>query len=249
PLNCDRCNKQWQIIRTHAEVQIAHRRFKIGPIGHFVRDDTELRANRIGHFLADHRDCDWYRMAGSQRSDDDVDRIRKLRAKFFLAAAAHEFQCQRRQDNAADKTDKHRLGERAVKKQYGCEHAHHSKQDEEDQTAKTDGKPRLQEQLIEIDNWHSVVPTAGQTALTPQLHEHTFTVCLVRHHLEAAIDLFAVGRIAIDQQIYALGKHRGREADENVEQIDRIEISHDRSELLRGIEKAAGNIDSQIRKL
>src|SRR5262245_28305245 len=188
-------------------------------------------------------------MAGSQRSDDDVDGVRKLRAKFFLAAAAHDPQCERRQDDAAYKADKGRLYQRAVKEQYGREHSHHSDQDEDNQTTETDGKPRLQQQLIEFDQWQPVIATAGQTALPSQLHEHAFAVGLVGHHLESAIDLFAIGRIAVDEQIHALGKHRRRKADEDVEQIDRIEISHDRSELLRGIEKAAGNIDPQIRKV
>ena len=77
-----------------AEVQIAHRGFEIGAIGHFVRDDAELLADRVGHFSPDHRDCDGHRMAGAQRSDDYVDGIRKLRTKLFLAAVAQEPQHQ-----------------------------------------------------------------------------------------------------------------------------------------------------------
>ncbi len=121
-----------------------------------------------------------------------------------------------------------------MKEENGREHPDHPEQDEEHQAAETDGKARLQQQLIEIDNRQPVVAAAGQTSFATQLHQHAFTVGFVRHHLEAAIDLLAVGGVAVDKQVDAFGKHRRREADEEVEQIDRIEVGHGRQSCFEG---------------
>lgn len=131
----------------------------------------------------------------------------------------------------------------AVECQNARKNCHHAGNNDEDQTAEANRQPGLQQQLIEIDYRQSIVAAAGQTALAPQLHEHALAVSLVGHHLETAV---AVGRIAVHEQIYALCKHRRREADEDVEQVDRIEIGHGRSERLRGVEIVAGNLDAQI---
>jgi hypothetical protein len=54
--------------------------------------NAELAADGIGQLARHHLDRDRNRMASAQAAHDDVERVGKLRAEFFVPAAAHEAQ-------------------------------------------------------------------------------------------------------------------------------------------------------------
>jgi hypothetical protein len=103
---------------------------------------------------------------------------------------------------------------------------HHADGNEHHQPCEADGQPGLQQQLVEIDERQPVFAARGQAALAAQLHQHAFAVRLVVHHLETAVDVLAVRRLVVEQQIAAFGKHRRRDADQQIHQIDGVEVEH-----------------------
>src|SRR6185437_3075005 len=239
-LDRDRRDEQRQVIGSDSEIKIAHRRFEVGAVGDFVGDDTEFRADRIGQFARHHGNGDRHRMAGAERAHDDVDGVGKLRAEFFLPASAQEAQHKKWQHRAAGRGHQDSMQDRAIEYHGPDESGHSADSNKKKQPPESKRQARLQHELIEIDQRQSVLAAAGEPALSPQLHENAFTVGLVVHHTEAAIDVLTVRRPGVKQQVAALNEQRDRDADENVDQVNGIEVEYRHQSGCVGSKKAPG---------
>ena len=67
---------------------------------------------------------------------------------------------------------------------------------------------------------------AGQAALAAQLNEDVFTIRLGVHDLEPPVDILAIRRLAVKQQIGAFRKHRRGSPHQQINQVDLIEVEH-----------------------
>src|SRR6185437_16126003 len=67
-----------------------------------------------------------------------------------------------------------------------------------------------------------------------------FPVGLVVHHPQAAVYVLAIGRAGVKQQIAAFDEQRRRHADQDVDEIDRIEVEHGHQSGCVGSKKAPG---------
>src|ERR1019366_6413866 len=177
---------------------------------------------------------------------DDVDGVGELRGEFLLPPRAQEPEHHEGQHEAAEQRGDDGVQQAPLEHHGGRERPDHTDNDDQDQPSEADGQAGLQHELIETDERQPIFAAAGQPALAPQLHQHAFAVRLVVHHLEAAVDVMAVGRLVVEQQIDAFREHRRRDADQQIHQIDRIEVEHGASERLRGIEKIAGELDALV---
>src|SRR5271169_2387730 len=111
-----------------------------------------------------------------------------------------------------------------LESQGGGERSDHADDDDQDQPSEANVQAGLQHELVEADQRQAVIAAAGQPTLAPQLHQYAFAVRHAVHHLEAAVDVIAVGRLVVEQQIDAFREHRRRNADQEINQIDRVEI-------------------------
>src|SRR5690348_993974 len=105
-------------------------------------------------------------MASPQRADNDVDRIRELRAEFLLPPASQNPQNQRRKQNSARECNQESMQHIAFEGRHADEDSDDPDSDENDQLAEADGEPGLQEQLVELDERQPEVAAAGKAAFT-----------------------------------------------------------------------------------
>jgi stage V sporulation protein SpoVS len=59
------------------------------------------------------------------------------------------------------------------------------------------------------------------------LDEHAFAVRFVIRYSEAAVDILAIGGLAVEQQIKAFDEQRCRQADQQINQIGGFDLEHD----------------------
>src|SRR5262249_17089076 len=77
---------------------------------------------------------------------------------------------------------------------------------------------------VELDQGQPEIAAAGETAFTPQLHQHGFAVRLVGHQLQAAVDVLAIRTRGEEQEINGFTEQRGRDRCQQVDEVYRVEF-------------------------
>ena len=80
-------HEERQILLADPAHHVAQCGFDIGAVGDLVRHHAELGADRVRQLAPDHADRDRNRMAGAQRTHDDVDRVREAARRTPRGAA------------------------------------------------------------------------------------------------------------------------------------------------------------------
>src|SRR5579875_2176410 len=187
-------------------------------------------------------------MAGAKAAHDHVDRVGELHAEFLSATGAQEDKRQVRQHHASGEGRGKRLPQNGGEDQCADESADCRDRDKDKKPAHSDRHAGLQDQAVEPDERQTIIAAGRQTALAPQLHEYALAIGLLVEHLEATVDVLAVGRRIAEKQICAFHEHRDRRADQQVDEVDGVETGHRHYALerFRRVEVAARDFDAEI---
>jgi hypothetical protein len=112
----------------------------------------------------------------------------------------------------------------ARKKHHSRKRKHRNDGHIDDELRNTQGQAGLQDQPVERHQGQPEIAGGGQAALTAKLDQHAFAIGLAVQQLQATVDVLAIGARGEEQQIDSFDEQPGRQRDEQIDHVDRVDI-------------------------